>query len=165
MAGHAKFCVYYLASPTDPQLPRWIDYQRCGEHRWRAIYEHRDRLPQSPLVRWFGELGDQEPLEVLVLGKSVALDQKTAVALTRFLIRETNRLATGDPDQQADFLTNESNPGGRGRGRTVTRIDANGSVTTWPSVAAAAKALNVVPKCVRERLQGRTIGPGSPSWA
>jgi hypothetical protein len=164
MAGHAKFCVYYLASPTDPELPRWIDYQRCGVQRWRPMYENRDRLPESRLVRWFREL-EGEPVEVPLLGRNVALDQETAASLVRFMVSETNRLATGDPKQQADFLYNESHPGGRGRGRQITRIDADGSVTTWPSVAAAAKALGMVPKCVRERLQGRSNDPGNPIWA
>jgi len=153
MAGHAKFQVYYLASPSDPQLPRWIDYQRCGEHRWRAMYENRDRLPESRLIRWFRELKG-EPLEVRMLGRSVALNQKTAVALVRFMVRETNRMATGDPDRQADFLCNENHPGGRGCGRTIMRIDADGSVIcvgrgggkrTWTGAKrdtrAAARAL------------------------
>jgi hypothetical protein len=34
MPNRPKFQIYYLASSGDPQLPRWIDYQRCGEHRW-----------------------------------------------------------------------------------------------------------------------------------
>jgi hypothetical protein len=163
MAGQAKFCVYYLASPSDPRLPCWIDYQRCGEHRWRAIYENRDRLPESRLVHWFREL-EGEPLEVPVLGKSVALDQKTAESLVRFLVRETNRMATGNPDEQADFLCNEDHPGGRGCGRPVTRIDADGSVTTWPSVAAAAKALGLARKGVWERLIGRSTDAGHAIW-
>jgi hypothetical protein len=81
------------------------------------------------------------------------------------MLREANRMATGDPEQQADFLCNEKHPGGRGYGRTVMRIDADGSVMTWPSVMAAAKALGIVPKCVRERLQGCSNDPGSPIWA
>jgi len=163
MAAHTKFQVYYLAPPDDPRLPRWIDYQRCGEHRWRAIYENRDRLPESRLVRWFREL-EEEPREVPLLGSSVPLDQKTAESLVRFLVRETNRLSTGDPNQQADFLCNEIHPGGRGKGRKVTRIDADGSVTTWPSVRAAAKALGVARKGVWERLIGCSTDPGHPVW-
>lgn len=163
MSRQPKFNVYYLASLSDPQLPRWIDYQRCGEHRWKAMYENRDRLPESRLVRWFREL-KEEPLEVPLLGRSVALNQKTAVELVRFMVRETNRMATGDSEQQADFLCNEHHAGGRGYGRTVMRIGADGSVTTWPSVMAAAKALGVVPKCVRERLQGHSNDPGNPIW-
>ena len=164
MANRAKFQVYYLASKADPELPRWIDYQRCGEHRWRALYENRDRLPESRLIKWFREL-KEAPLEVPLIGKNVALDQKSAESLCRFMVRETNRLATGDPDQQADFLCNENHPGGRGCGRQVMRIDTDGSVKTWPSVAAAAESLGVVPKCVRERLQGRCNDPGNPIWA
>ena len=164
MAAPAKFQVYYLASPTDPQLPRWIDYQRCGAHRWRAMYDNRDRLPESRLIRWFREL-NEEPLEVPLVGRNVALDENGAELLCRFMVRETNRLATGDPSQQADFLCNEHHPGGRGCGRQVMRIDADGTVKTWPSVMAAAKELGIVPKCVRERLQGHSNDPGSPIWA
>ena len=164
MANRPKFQVYYLASPSDPELPRWIDYQRCGEHRWRPMYENRDRLPDSRLTKWFREL-NEEPLEVPLLGRNVSLDQKSAIELVHFMVRETNRLATGDPDQPADFLLNEHHPGGRGCGRQVMRIDADGSVKTWPSVAAAAKELGLVRKCVRERLQGHSHDPGSPIWA
>ena len=92
MSRQPKFNVYYLASPSDPQLPCWIDYQRCDEHRWKAMYENRDRLPESRLVRWFREL-KEEPLEVPLLGRNVALNQKAAVELVRFMVRETNRPA------------------------------------------------------------------------
>lgn len=164
MANHPKYQVYYLASPDDPQLPRWIDYQRCGEHRWRALYENRVRLPDSRLTKWFREL-KEKPLEVPLLGRNVSLDERSAIKLCHFTVRETNRLATGDSDRQADFLLNEHHPGGRGCGRQVMRIDADGTVTTWPSVRAAAKALGVVPKGIRERLQGHSRDPGSPLWA
>lgn len=164
MARPGKFQVYYLASKADPELPRWIDYQRCGEHRWRALYENRDRLPDSLLVKWFREL-TEEPLEVPLIGGNASLDEKAAIKLCRFMVHETNRLATGDTDQQADFLLNERHSGGRGCGRQVMRIDRDGTVTTWPSVMEAAKSLGVVPKCVRERLQGHSHGPGSPIWA
>ena len=164
MANRPKFQVYYLASPSDPELPRWIDFQRCGEHRWRPMYENRDRLPDSRLTKWFREL-NEEPLEVPLLGRNVSLDQKSAIKLCQFMVRETNRLATGDSDLQADFLLNERHPGGRGCGKQVIRIDADGTVKTWPSVTAAAKALGIVPRGIRERLQGHSHDAGSPIWA
>lgn len=151
------FYVYYLASPDDPKSPRYFGFQRCGEKRWREIYEHRDQLPENRLVRWFKEL-EQEPIEVPLIGKNLALDRPAAESICRFLIRDTNRLATGDPDKLADFLCNEKHLGGRHCRREIARIDSTGSVTKWESVFEAAKDLGVSRKSVWERLAGRTAG-------
>ena len=132
MSRRPKYHVYYLASPSDPELPRWIDYQRYGEHRWRAMYENRDRLPDSRLIQWFREL-NEEPLEVPLLGRNVTLDEKAAIKLYQFMVRETNRLSTGDSDLQADFLLNERHPGGRGCGKQVIRI------ASWTPTCGAAR--------------------------
>ena len=164
MAGHAKFRVYYLASPDDPRLPRWIDYQRHGEHRWRPMYENRVRLPESRLVRWFRE-SKEEPMEIPVLGRNVALNQEAATELVRFMVNETNRPCHGNPEQQAEFLCNESHPGGRGCGREVTQ-----NRRRWISndLAVRRGSREGVESCRSvscERLQGHSHDPGNPIWA
>ncbi len=123
--ANARFQVIELYDDaTDPRLPRYVSAQRQGESAWRITWANRDKLP-GKLATWFREMASQgrEPAERVVLGRGVGLTMKTAFALARFRIAEINRMATGDPDQMADFLCFEPPcRGGRGHNRPVVVV-------------------------------------------
>jgi len=161
MANRSRYQVIELYDVAEPSLPRYVCAQRQGEKAWRITWENRDKLP-GKLAAWFRELAakGREPAERVVLGQGVALTAKTAFSLAAFRVSEINRLATGDPDQMADFLANEPPArGGRGHGRPVVVVGPDGEQTQYPSISAMARAEHVTHPTatwrVRRGLPGR----------
>jgi len=71
-------------------LSRYVGAQRQGESAWRITWENRDKLP-GKLAGWFRALAAEgrEPAERVLLGRSVALTMKTALARAAGLARQT----------------------------------------------------------------------------
>jgi hypothetical protein len=158
MANNSKFRLLELRDPREPDLPRFVQAARQGESPWRTLWDHRDEI-DNRLTRWFRELwaAGVLPQEVTVLGRAVALPQRTAMLLAAFHLTEIARKAGSYPEFP-DFIVNERvNRGGRGSRRPVVHIDGEGKLTRYASLSAAARAEGVDRTAVSRR-PGRMAG-------
>ena len=158
MPNPCKYRVVVLADPRDPRLPRYVEAARRNERPWKTLWEHRDAI-DNRLTRWFRELAlaGVTPLETTVLGRAVALSQRTARLLTAFCLEEISRKAGSHPELP-DFILNEPvHRGGNGRKRSVVHIDKKGNLTRHESLTAAARAEGV-DRTALSRRPGRVAG-------
>ena len=141
MAGRANYQAVELYDVLEPALPRHVCAQRQGQSAWRVTWDNRDKLP-GKLAAWFRELAAEgrEPAERVILGRGVALTMKTAFSLAAFRIAEICRAATGSADQMADFLMMDPPENVGKRGRPTSVVGDDGTVQTFPSIAALARA-------------------------
>jgi hypothetical protein len=161
MEGHnmpniTKFRVLSLRDPREPDLPRYVEAARQGESPWRTLWDHRDEI-DNRLTAWFRELAATGvmPQEVTVLGRAVALPERTARMLAAFYLAEIARKAgsRGFPD----FILNEPvHRGGRGKKRPVVYI-GDGKLTRYESISAAARNLGLNRSAISRR-PGRMAG-------
>ena len=142
--ANARYQVVELYDVADPALPRYVCAQRQGQGAWRVTWENRDNLP-GKLAAWFRQLAAEgrEPAERIVLGRGVGLPMNTAFSLAAFRVAEICRAATGSPDQMADFLMMDPPENVGKRGRPTAVVGPDGSVETFPSIAALARAAGV----------------------
>ena len=161
MADRAHYQVIELFDVVEPSLPRYVAAQRQGESAWRITWENRDKLP-GKLAAWFRELAGEgrEPAERIVLGRGVALTMQTAFSLAAFRIAEICRAATGSPDQMADFLMVDPPENVGGRGRPTAVVAEDGSVQTFPSIAALARAAGLTRQTVSRAIHRGVPGRG-----
>ena len=161
MAERARYQVIELYDTTEPVLPRYVAAQRQGASAWRVTWESRDKLP-GKLAAWFRELAAEgrEPAERIILGRGVALAMKTALSLAAFRVREINRAATGDPNAMADFLMMDPPQNVGGRGRPTAVVGKDGSVETFPSIAALARAAGLARQTVSRAVHRGVPGRG-----
>ena len=160
--ANARFQVIELYDDTTaPRLPRYVAAQRQGESAWRVTWENRDKLP-GKLAAWFRQLATEgrEPAERVLLGRSVGLTLKTALSLAAFRIAEICRAATGDPNEMADFLMMDPPENVGGRGRPTAVVAKDGSVQTFPSIAALARAAGLARQTVSRAIHRGVPGRG-----
>jgi hypothetical protein len=159
--ANACYQVIELYDVADPLLPRYVCAQRQGRADWRITWENRDKLP-GKLAAWFRQLAGEgrEPGERVLLGRSVGLTMKTALALAAFRVAEINRMATGRPDEMADFLTIDPPENVGGRGRPTAVVAEDGSVQTFPSIAALARAVGLARQTVSRAIHRGVPGRG-----
>ena len=133
MGGVNRYQVVVLVDPSEPTLPRWYECHCEGKATWPSVWRVRDQWP-GKLGVWFRELAaaGREPQEVVLL---TGIDGRTAGRLVSFLIRETVRMAGGEPPWLCNMLLR--NVGGVGR--PISVITTDGVVETFPSVAALAR--------------------------
>jgi hypothetical protein len=159
MPNTTKYRVLELRDPREPDLPRYVEAGRQGESPWRTLWEHRDEL-DNRLARWFRDLsaaGVLLPQEVTILGRAVALTERTARLLAAFWLEEIARKAGSFPEFP-DFILNERiNRGGRGKGRRVVHIDRDGKLTRFESLSAAGRILGLDRSAISRR-PGRMTG-------
>ena len=91
---------------------------------WRIVWDHREELP-GRLAAWFRTLLDHEPAEIVLLGGGAGLTWTAA--------RNVARLLNGWFPACAPLP----------ECRRIGRREEDGSMTTWPTRSAAAKALGV----------------------
>ncbi len=154
-----KFRVLELRDPREADLPRYVQAARQGESPWRTLWEHRDEL-DNRLARWFRELsaaGVLLPQEVTILGRAVALTERTARLLAAFWLEEIARKAGSFPEFPAFILNERINRGGRGKGRLVVHIDGDGTLTRFESLSAAGRILGLDRSAISRR-PGRMTG-------
>ena len=135
--ANAQYQVVELYDVADATLPRYVCAQRQGQSAWRITWENRDKLPGNwpdGSANW--RPTGREPAERVLLGRGAGLTTKTAISLTAFRVAEICRAATGSPDEMADFsmIDPPENVGKRGRPTAV--VGKDGSVETFPSIAA-----------------------------
>ena len=161
MPASANYQVIELIDPLEPDLPRYVCAQRQGKAAWRVTWENRDKLP-GKLAAWFGKLATEgrEPAERVLLGRSVGLTLKTALSLAAFRIAEICRAATGDPNEMADFLMIDPPENVGGRGRPTAVVAKDGSVQTFPSIAALARAAGLARQTVSRAIHRGVPGRG-----
>jgi hypothetical protein len=142
-------------------LPRYVCAQRQGQSAWRVTWENRDKLP-GKLAAWFRELAAEgrEPAQRVLLGRGVALTMRTAFALAAFRVGEINRAATGDPNEMADFLMIDPPENVGKRGRPTAVVGKDGSVETFPSIAALARAAGLARQTVSRAIHRGVPGRG-----
>jgi hypothetical protein len=159
--ANAQYQVVELYDVADPVLPRYVCAQRQGHSTWRVTWENRDKLP-GKLAAWFRQLASEgrEPVERVLLGRGVGLTLKTALALAAFRVAEINRAATGSPDQMADFLTIDPPENVGGRGRPTAVVGQDGTVQTFPSIAALARAAGLARQTVSRAIHRGVPGRG-----
>jgi hypothetical protein len=158
MPNITKYRVLELRDPREPDLPRFVQAARQGESPWRTLWEHRDKIG-TRLTRCFRELSSAgvTPQEVTVLGRAVALPQRTARLLAAFWLEEISRKSGSFPEFP-DFIVNERiNRGGRGRRRPVVHIDGEGTLTRFESLSAAGRILGLDRSAISRR-PGRMTG-------
>jgi len=158
---NAHYQVIELYDAGDPAIPRYVAAQRQGQTAWRTTWEHRDELP-GKLAAWFRELAAQgrEPAERVLLGRSVALTLTAALALAKFRISEICRATTGSPDEMADFLMIDPPENVGKRGRPTAVVGKDGSVETFPSIAALARAAGLARQTVSRAIHRGVPGRG-----
>ena len=127
-----------------------------------ADYLGKEGDPPGKLATRFRELAAQgrEPAERILLGRTVALTLKAALSLAKFRIAEICRAATGNPDQMADFsmIDLPHNVGGRGRPTAV--VGEDGTVESFPSIAALARAAGLARQTVSRAIHRGVPGRG-----
>jgi len=161
MAANAHYQVVELYDVADPVLPRYVCAQRQGQSAWRTTWENRDKLP-GKLAGWFRQLAveGRVPAERVLLGRGVGLTIKTAFALAAFRVSEINRAATGNPDEMADFLMMDPPENVGGRGRPTAVVGKDGSVESFPSIAALARAAGLARQTVSRAIHRGVPGRG-----
>ena len=102
----------------------------------------------------------REPAERILLGRSVGLTLKTALSLAEFRISEICRAATGNPDDMADFLMIDPPENMGGRGRPTAVVGEDGSVESFPSIAALARAAGLARQTVSRAIHRGVPGRG-----
>ena len=90
----------------------------------------------------------------------MGLTLKTALSLAAFRIAEINRAATGSPEQMADFLMMDPPENVGGRGRPTAVVGKDGSVQTFPSIAALARAAGLARQTVSRAIHRGVPGRG-----
>jgi len=161
MSGKACYQVVELYDVLEPALPRHVCAQRQGEQAWRVTWENRDKLP-GKLAAWFHKLATEgrEPAERVILGRGVALPMKMAISLVAFRVAEICRAATGSADQMADFLMMDPPENVGGRGRPTAVVGKDGTVETFPSIAALARAAGLARQTVSRAIHRGVPGRG-----
>ena len=159
--ANARYQVIELYDALDLALPRYVGAQRQGQSAWRVTWENRDKLP-GKLAGWFRQLASEgrEPAERVLLGRGVGLTLKTALALATFRVAEICRAATGSPDEMADFLMMDPPDNVGGRGRPTAVVGTDGSVQTFPSIAALARAAGLARQTVSRAIHRGVPGRG-----
>lgn len=159
--ANAQYQVVELYDALDPLLPRYVCAQRQGRAAWRVTWENRDKLP-GKLAVWFRELAAEgrEPAERVLLGGGVGLTLKTSLSLAAFRVAEINRAATGSADEMADFLMMDPPENVGGRGRPTAVVGQDGSVQTFPSIAALARAAGLARQTVSRAIHRGVPGRG-----
>ncbi len=158
MPNITKYRVLELRDPREADLPRFVQAARQGESPWRTLWDHRDEIG-TRLAQWFRELSSAGvlPQEMTILGRAVALPQRTARLLAAFWLEEIARKAGSFPEFP-DFILNERvNRGGRGKGRPVVHIDSDGKLTRFESLSAAGRVLGLDRSAISRR-PGRMTG-------
>jgi hypothetical protein len=158
MPNITRYRVLELRDPRQPDLPRFVQAARQGESPWRTLWEHRDEI-DTRLARWFRELSTAGvlPQEMTILGRAVALPQRTARLLAAFWLEEISRKSGSFPEFP-DFIVNERiNRGGRGKRRPVVHIDGDGKLTRFESLSAAGRILGLDRSAISRR-PGRMTG-------
>jgi hypothetical protein len=108
------------------------------------IWQHKDAMV-GRLAEWFREL-DHEPEERVLLG-AAGVTMTFALKVARLEVARIVKAAGGHPP----WLANE--PPGRGgckSGRRISFVEQDGSVTTYPSFAEAARRQGKIPIGLRE---------------
>ncbi len=161
MADRANYQVVELFDVAEPALPRYVCAQRQGEQAWHVTWENKDKLP-GKLAAWFRELSAEgrEPTERVILGRGVALPMKMAISLVAFRVAEICRAATGSADQMADFLMMDPPENVGKRGRPTAIVGKDGSVETFPSIAALARAAGLARQTVSRAIHRGVPGRG-----
>jgi hypothetical protein len=114
---------------------------------WRTIWRYRHQL-NTNLARWLQTLAG-EPREVVLLGSAVGLHAPVARAVAKMM------------SDLCNTITEERK--GRQR-RRVARVEPDGTLTVWESVAAAARALGTSPPVVRDRIADGVLLDGGRGW-
>lgn len=159
--GRAAYQVVELYDVLEPALPRLVCAQRQGQSVWRVTWENRDKLP-GKLAAWFRAVAAEgrEPAERVLLGRGAALTMNTAFSLAEFRIAEICRAATGSADQMADFLMMDPPENVGKRGRPTAVVGKDGSVQTFPSIAALARAAGLARQTVSRAIHRGVPGRG-----
>jgi hypothetical protein len=135
MARPAATKAYELIDPREPTLPRYVGHRPWAE-RYRV--RHHDG---SRLGRWFRELDTAGvmPAESFTWLPNVPTTRPEAERLARVRIEQIARWAGCWPDLPTWLLVDHY--GHQTMPVPVTRIDANGKVTTYPTIHAAARGV------------------------
>ena len=159
--ANAQYQVVELYDVADPMLPRYVCAQRQGQSAWQVTWENRDKLP-GKLAEWFRQLAAEgrEPAERVLLGRGVGLAMKTALSLAAFRVSEINRAATGDPNEMADFLMMDPPTNVGKSGRPTAVVGRDGTVETFPSIAALARAAGLARQTVSRAIHRGVPGRG-----
>ena len=91
---------------------------------------------------------------------ATALTMNTAFSLAAFRIAEICRAATGSADQMADFLMMDPPENVGKRGRLTAVVGKDGSVQTFPSIAALARAAGLARQTVSRAIHRGVPGRG-----
>lgn len=114
---------------------------------WRAVWQHRHELG-SPLAEWLATL-KSPPTEHIILGAGVGLHWATAQGVARLV-------AGWFPNCVVEDRMNMG-----GAGRRIGRVEADGALTIFPTIAAAAAALRTTRFGVHKALRvGRLLDAG-----
>ena len=130
---------------------RFVGVGKQGrEAPWLTVWRFRHQLsPDCPLATWLVSLGNEPPTEHTLLGMGAPLHWSTA--------RDAARLISG----WFDNCLTEDRVNVGGRGRRIGRVAADGSLTIYPTIAAAAAALHTTRFGIHKALRvGRLFDAG-----
>jgi len=130
----SKWRIVGLSDPREPGRERWVGLSHVSRLGlgWPVVWRHRDQLRlRSRAAGWFRELAGagQAPVETVILGAVVALDEWGAIHLCRGVIEAFRERGEADCNVLGD---------GGGLARPVAHISEEGEIVYYPSEEEAS---------------------------